>query len=239
MDVDARSRGAKVRCSIPVEAATQTSALGGITEVLVEPGVHQLWVTLGHEQTHRLDLQPLLDIETHRTLRLTTLFARVQVGPGGQHLIWPGGVQLDLPSLLEKPGAQLPARTLAVVPARHRYRPLLPYLLHQQPATYLRPTPIEPVTVQRLLRLRTSELDQVLRGVPVPAEPLLNRLYDLGVFLTSHFAEDHLYALMRRPWRYGEQQCPRQPLLHTMLGCLQNGRPDLIERPCMLIATGE
>ncbi len=73
-----------------------------------------------------------------------------------------------------------------------------------------------------------------------PCVPSLNiPEVQLGVFLTSHFAEDHLYALMRRPWRYGEQQCPRQPLLHTMLGCLQNGRPDLIERPCMLIATGE
>lgn len=210
-----------------------------IVEVLVEPGRHQLWVTFRNERTHRINLEPLLELEAYRTLRLNTLFAQVRVTPDGQHLVWPGGALLGSCSLLEPPTLQFPLRTIGIVPARHRYRPLLPYLLHQQPPTYLRPTPIEFVTVQRLLRLRTSELNQMLRGVPVPAELLLNRLYDLGVFLTSHFAEDHLYALMRRPWRYGEQQCPRQPLLHTMLGCLQNGRPDLIERPCMLIATGE
>lgn len=210
-----------------------------MTEVLVEPGSHQLWVTFNDGQTYRLDLQPLLAVDSHKILRLNTLFARAQVSPDGQHVLWPSGALLDLSSILKGGAGRLPVRTIAVVPARHRYRPLLPYLLHQQPPTYLRPTPIEFVTVQRLLRLRTSELNQMLRGVPVPEELLLNRLYDLGVFLTSHFAEEHLYALMRRPWRYGEQQCPRQPLLHTMLGCLQNGRPDLIERPCMLIATGE
>ncbi|WP_233218911.1 hypothetical protein [Deinococcus arcticus] len=114
----------------------------------------------------------------------------------------------------------------------------MPYLQFQQPHTYLRPAPIEPMEVQRVLNLRTSELNQILRGSNVPAEPLLNRLYDLGMFLTGHFAPEHLYALMRRPWRYGQQQHPHQPLLHTMLGCLQHGRPDLIERPCLLIATG-
>lgn len=208
-----------------------------ITEVLVEPGSHQLWVTLGGEQTHRIDLTPLLAIEKYRTLRLRTLFARVQVSSDGYRLLWPGGARLDIPSILR--AGPLPVRTLAVVPAQQRYRPLLPYLLHGQPHTYLRPLPIELAVVQRLLQLRPGELDQMLRHTLAPADVLLARLYDLGVFLTGHFAPQHLSALMRQPWRYGEQQCPGEPLLHTMLGCLQWGRPDLIERPCMLIATGE
>lgn len=219
--------------------APRLSAIQGITEVLVEPGRHQLWVTFDHQQTHRVDLTSATRKDTHRTLRLKSVFAGVQITPDGQHLCWPGGAQLDVPSLLQKPAAYLPVETLAIVPARHRFRPLLPYLLHQQPHTYLRPAPIQPLDVQRTLNLRSGELDQILRASTVPSEPLLNRLYDLGVFLTSHFGQEHLYALMRRPWRYGEQRYPGRRLLHTMLGCLQQGRPDLIERPCMLLATGE
>lgn len=208
-----------------------------ITEVLAEPGSYQLWVTIGSEQTHRIDLTFLLTVEMYRTLRLRTLFARVQVSAEGHQLLWPGGARLDIPSILQ--AGPLPVQTIAIVPAQQRYRPLLPYLLHGQPHTYLRPMPIESAVVQRLLQLRPGELDQILHRTPAPTEVLLARLYDLGVFLTGHFAPQHLTALMRQPWRYGEQRCPGEPLLHTMLGCLQWGRPDLIERPCMLIATGE
>ncbi|WP_180969936.1 DUF2442 domain-containing protein [Deinococcus planocerae] len=208
----------------PPQSRPDVPKPGPITEVLVEPGSHQLWVTLGGEQTHRIDLTPLLAVETYRTLRLRTLFARVQVSTNGHHLLWPGGARLDIASSLQ--AGPLPVRTLAVVPAQQRYRPL-------------RPLPIEPTVVQRLLQLRPGELDQILQRTPAPAEVLFARLYDLGVFLTGHFAPEHLAALMRQPWRYGEQRCPGEPLLHTMLGWLQWGRPDLIERPCMLIATGE
>ncbi|WP_161884312.1 DUF2442 domain-containing protein [Deinococcus alpinitundrae] len=210
-----------------------------LTEVLVEPGGYQLWASFSNHQTHRVDLRALLDLTPYQSLRLDTLFARVQVSADGSRLIWPGGACIAGPAFLQTGSDRLPIQTLAVVPALHRYRPLLPYLQYQQPHTYLRATPIEPVTVQRLLQLRTGELNQILRSVPVPPEPLLNRLYDLGTFLTGHFAHDHLSTLMRRPWRYAEQQYPHHSFLHTMVGCLQHGRPDLIERPCMLIATGE
>ncbi len=98
--------------------------------------------------------------------------------------------------------------------------------------------PIEREVIEQLLQLRRGESTAILESLPISTEILLNRLYDLAVFLTSHFDQPHIYALMRRPWRFGQQQCPSNPLLHTMLGCLQRGRPDLIERPCMLIATG-
>lgn len=207
-----------------------------ITEVLAEPGRAQVWVTFDGGFTHRLDLRPLLTLESHRSLRLESLFSQVKRSADGQALQWPGGAYLLISDLLDRED-RLP-RTMAIMPAAQRYRPLLPYLVHQLPGMYLRPAPIERLAVERTLQLRRGELTSILSALPVPPEVLLNRLYDLGAFLTGHFDQTHLYALMRRPWRYGQQQYPNQPLLHTMLGCLQRGRPDLIERPCMLISTG-
>lgn len=207
-----------------------------MTEVLVEPGCTQVWVTFNDGFTHRLDLRPLLTLESHQSPRLPALFAQVQLSADHQFLRWPGGAILDIAALLSS--GERPTCTLAVMPSTQRYRPLLPYLRYQFPPLYLRPAPIERSVVEQLLQLRGGESTAILESLPVSTEILLNRLYDLAVFLTSHFDQTHIYTLMRRPWRFGQQQCPSNPLLHTMLGCLQRGRPDLIERPCMLIATG-
>lgn len=212
---------------------------GPITEVLVEPGSRQLWITFNGAQTHRVDLTPLLEVETHRVLQLLPCFVQAQIDPDGQHIRWPGGAQLDIASIVRAPTGPLAVRPMAVVPSVHRFRPLLPYLLYSEPHTYMRPTPIEPVTVQQLLQLKNGELAQILRALPVADGVMLSRLYDLGMFLTGHFSGQHLYGLMRHPWRYSAQKHPGDPILRTMLSCLQHGRPDLIERPCMLIAAGE
>lgn len=219
----------------PAAIPTQTMPMS-ITEVLAEPGHVQVWVTFDDGFTHRLDLRPLLTLESHQSLRLESIFSRVKRSADHQSIQWPGGAHLPIRDLIG-PGER-PTRTLAVTPAGQRYRPLLPYLVHQFPHTYLRPAPIEAVVIERTLQLRRGELNGILSSLPVPPEILLSRLYDLGTFLTGHFDQTHLYALMRRPWRYGQQRAPHQPLLHTMIGCLQRGRPDLIERPCLIIATG-
>lgn len=211
---------------------------GMITEVLVEPGQHQLWVTFEMRETHRIDLRPLTLDDTHRTLTLGRLFERVKIGRSAQHLSWPGGACLDARSILDAPHGTLPIIRIAVLPSEQRYRPLLPFLLHQQPPSYLRPLPIEPVMVERLFQLKPGELGVMLQSVNAPHEVVLPRLHDLAIFLTEHFAPEHLYGLLHRPWRYGQQQCPNQTFMHTMLGCLLHGRPDLIERPCLLLMSG-
>jgi len=93
------------------------------------------------------------------------------------------------------------------------------------------PQPIERVVIERLLNLKPGELTTILQALQVPSEVQLARLYDLAVFLTEYFASEHLYGLMRRPWHYSQQQCPAQSFLHSILDCLQDGRPDLIEHP--------
>lgn len=209
-----------------------------ITEVLVEPGQFHLWVTISGTETHRVDLNPLLRTDTHQALNLRRLFTQVRIGYNARHLTWPGGYTLDAFSIYESPDGRLPVRPLVVLPAEQRFRPLFPYLRSQQPPVYLHPEPVQPGVVVQLLQLRPGELESMLQSLPVPTEVLLARVYDLALFLSSHFASEHLYALMRRPWRYAQQECAGQPLLDTMLGCLLHGRPDLIERPCQLIATG-
>lgn len=210
-----------------------------ITEVLVEPGQHELWVTFGMLETHRIDLRPLTLVETHRTLTLGRLFERVKIGRGARHLNWPGGACLDACSIQNAPHGTLPVGRVAVLPSEQRYRPLLPYLVHQQPPPYLRPLPIEPVTVERLLQLKPGELRVILQSINAPHEVVLPRLHDLAIFLAEHFALEHIYGLLHRPWRYGQQRCPDSTFMHTMLGCLLHGRPDLLERPFLLLMSGE
>lgn len=210
-----------------------------MTEVLMEPGSHRVWVTYADEQTHHVDLSSLVATETFRALRLPPLFAQVRLSADGRCLIWPGGARLDASSILLSPNGPLPVQLVAVVPAKNRYRPLLPFLQYQQVRSYLHPLPIAPSVVQRLFQLRAGELDQMLDSLAVPADVMINRLYDLATFLTLHFSSEHLSVLMRRPWRYAELAYPSQTFLHSMLGCLRHGRPDLVERPCLLLLTGE
>jgi len=211
-----------------------------ILEVCPEPGRTQLWLTFDDSLTRRVDLSGLLTLESHRALRLPAVFARASVRQGGTVLTWPGGAQLGADVVLQAPpDGTLPVTILALMPAAQRYRPLLPYLRHLKPALFVREAPIDASVVRNLLQLRGQDLEVALRHSGAPAEQTLNRLYDLALLLSSYFDAQNLPALLRRPWRYAEQQCPEQALLHTMLGCLQYGRPDLVERPCLLLATGE
>lgn len=208
-----------------------------ITEVLPEPGVPHVWVTFHDAQTHKIDLTPLLSLAPFHVLNLSRVLQRVAVSADHLHLHWPGGTQLDVTSIIKAPAGPVSVRTLAVMPAVQRYRPLLPYLNHL-PAVYLWPTPVEAVTVCQLLGLRNAELTSLLSATTVPAELVLSRLHDLAVFLEHLFSRAHVHSLVRRDWPYAVRQCPGQPMLHSLLGCLQHHRPDLIERPCMLLATG-
>jgi len=209
-----------------------------ITEALPEPGVFQVWVTFDDGMTHLLDLQGIIGLEEYRVLRLRKAFERVTVSRDGQRLEWPGGIGLSADDLLTAPGDRLHLIRIARLPSRQRFRPLLPFLKHLDMGIYLRPDPVQASTVLTLLRMKPTELDTALKQLRAPDELVLGRLCDLGVLLLEYFCGDDLSRLLRRPWRYSTEQCPGRPMLHTMLGCLMYGRPDLIERPCVLLATG-
>jgi len=209
-----------------------------IVEALSEPGVPQIWVTVDDGLTHHLSLKTLTDLEPFRVLRLRRAFDQINVSGDGQWLEWPGGVRIGVEDILNAPAGHLPLLPIARLPREQRYRPLLPFLKNLDMGIYLRPDPIQHSTVITLLRLKPPELETALKLTRAPTELVLGRLCDLGVFLIEYFCGDELSRLLRRPWRYSAEQCPGQPMLHTMLGCLMYGRPDLIERPCMLLATG-
>ena len=209
-----------------------------ITEVLAEPGVPHVWVTFTNAQSHRIDLTPLLKLAPFRVLNMPRVLQRVSVAPDRLHIHWPGGARVSVMSILQAPTTAVPVRPVAVVPADQRFRPLLPYLKHQVPALYLRPAPISPLDVCHLLGLRDAELTRLLSATAVPPNLVLNRVHDVAVFLEHIFSRVHVHSLVRRDWPYAIRHCPSEPLLHTLLGCLQHHRPDLIERPCMLLATG-
>lgn len=209
-----------------------------ITEALPEPGAPHVWVSFSNAQSHRIDLTPLLSLAPYQILSMPRVLQRVSLSGDQRHVCWPGGARIDVLSILLAPGGSIPIRPLAVTPATQRYRPLLPFLQHLQPAVYLRPAPIDPLAVQQSLGLSEAELNSLAGNTTVPRELVFNRLHDLGIFLESLFPRTHVHSLIRRDWSYAIRQCPGQPMLHTMLGCLQHHRPDLIERPCMLLATG-
>lgn len=209
-----------------------------ILEVLPERGRPQVWVTCTNDRTYRIDLTPLCRLESHLQLRLATVAEHVRVAASGQAICWPGGAELDVASVQRAPGAMHPVRLMGTMTPARRYRPLLPYLEALQPAIYLRPAPIDAQVISQMLSLKTGELDSAPRHYHAPAELVLNRIYDVALFLQEHFSRDHLNVLLRRPWPYAQRVCPGDPLLHTMLDCLRYGRPDLIERPCQLLAVG-
>lgn len=209
-----------------------------ITEVLPEPGSTHVWVTFDDQQTHRVDLEPLLSRDSHRLLHLPRVAAKVTIDPGGHALRWPGGATLQAESIQQAPLGPQRVLPVAVLPATQRFRPLLPYLLHLSPEIYLRPDPIEATVVSRLLGLHPDQLKQALRQLRAPPELALGRMHDVMTVLQEHFSREHCRALLRGPWRYGQIRMPGQPLFHSILGCLTYGRPDLIEQPCMLLLTG-
>lgn len=216
-------------------AATDPPSL---TEVLPEPGSRQLWVTFSDDSSRLVDLTPLLTTPPFQALKLTRLFDRARVDQEGRFILWPGGACLSAACLLQAPDGPLPVTLLARVPAAQRYRPLLPYLQHLDLPVYIRPSPIEATVIERLLHLKPGELGASLSRGAVPEAQMLGRLYDVVLFLGEHFGSDHLTALLRRPWRHSQLHCPGQPHLHTMLGCLLHGRPDLVEQPCRWLAIG-
>ena len=209
-----------------------------ITEVLPEPGSTQLWITFSDDRTHRLDLELLLRLPEYRALSLIRLFGRVQVSEDHLALEWPGGARIGTQAILASPRGPLPLMPVAVLPAAERYRPLLPYLRHLDLPIYLRPDPIEAHTVVKVLGLKPGELETACRNLRAPEALVYARLYDVGIFLEEHFLGADLSRLLRRAWRFGAEQSPGQPLLHTMLGCLMYGRPDLVERPLLTLLTG-
>lgn len=210
-----------------------------LTEVLPEPGSHQLWVTFSHHQTYLVDLTPLLTLPPFHALQLSRLFRRARVDPDGRHIVWPGGALLSANSILCPADLRTSSLVLlARVPEEQRYRPFLPYLQHLDLPIYMRSLPIEADVVERLLQLKAGELKASLVNSRVPESQEFARLYDVAVFLGEHFGSDHLAALLRRPWRYSQLRCPGQRHLDTMLGCLLHGRPDLVEQPCRWISTG-
>lgn len=209
-----------------------------ITEALPEPGSTHFWVTFDDQQTHRIDLEPLISQDSHRLLRLPRAAARVTVDPGGQALRWPGGASLLAESIQQAPHGPQPVLPVAILPATQRFRPLLPYLRHLMPGPYLHPDPIEARVVSRLLGLNLEQLNQALRHVPAPPVVALGRLHDIMTVLNEYFSSEHSRGLLRHPWTYGQNRMPGQPLFHSMLGCMTYGRPDLVEQPCMLLMTG-
>lgn len=215
-----------------------TGTFTTITEVLPEPGSTQLWVTFSDDRTHRIELELLLRLPEYRALALNRLFGRVKVSTGGGALEWPGGAQVTVQAILTAPAWPLPLLPVAMLAAAERYRPLLPYLRHLDLPVYLHPDPIGADKVTKVLGLRTGELETACRNLRAPEGQVYGRLYDTGIFLQEHFSRDHLSGLLRHSWRFGLEQAPGQPLLHTMLGCLTYGRPDLVERMCVVLATG-
>ena len=209
-----------------------------ITEVLPEPGSTQLWVTFSDDRTHRLDLELLLRLPEYRALGLNRLFGRVKVSADRLALEWPGGARIGLQAILAAPVGPLPLLPVAVLPASERYRPLLPYLRHLDLPIYLHPDPIEAGTVIKVLGLKPGELETARGNLRAPPTQAYARLYDAGVFLEEHFLGADLSRLLRRSWRFGAEQSPGQPQLHTVLGCLMYGRPDLVERVGLTLLTG-
>lgn len=132
------------------------------------------------------------------------------------------------------PTGDLLVTTLAVMPVAYQFRRLLPYLLQR------RPHPQPQFTGGRAAATAADDdVHQMPRALPVMRRVMLDRLYDLAGHLTGHFLLNHLHALMRRSGAKGKKSAvPGNTLPHFMLGFLLCGHPDLTERPCKLITTG-
>lgn len=191
-----------------------------ITEVLLEPGSAQLWVSTG-DHTARLDLTPLLAAEPTHLLRLPRIWRRVAVTPEGNGLQWPG---------LTLGWNALRPLTVDRMPAAERYRPLLPYLRAHEPALHA-PAPVSPLRVERLLSLRPTQLSRAAQTLMVPAPLAEQRLYDIGVLLTEAVGTTAVLPLLRRPWPVARRL--NNSRLQSVEDCLVGGRPDLVERALM------
>lgn len=192
-----------------------------LTEVLIEPGQPQLWVTLGGGCTHLLDLTPLLASPRGETLRLSGNRQAVSLSPDGTGLRWPG---------LTLPWVALEPLSLHQLPAVERYRPLLPYLRAHEP--WLGSTaPLTSARLQQLLSLRPQQLVQAAQSLGVSDVLAQQRLYDIGTLLAEYVGYGAMLNFLRRPWPPARRL--GSPLFHSAQDCLLGGRPDLVER-CLM-----
>ena len=206
-----------------------------ITEVL--PDVHhRLWVTSGDRTLH-MELNPGAGPEAMLSLTLRGVFARVAITDDGLALRWPGGFTLALFALQSRQEAPW-LTSFSEVPTQDRYRPLLPLLRHGTPGLYLRDQP-ERHHVMQAFGLKPGELDRILRAYPVPEDVMLHRLNDIALVLRHHVFQDLPPVLLRRPWPYAEHRHPQELPLHTLQGCLERGRLDLIEDPLWALVRAE
>lgn len=189
-----------------------------LTEVLLEPGRPQLWVTLEGKTTHLLDLTALLETERGSVLRLPRAWRAVKLTPEKDGLRWPG---------LTLPRAELVPLTQYVVPVSERYRPLLPHLRCHEPPLYTVP-PADAGRLQALLGLKAQEVHQASRALCVPESLAQQRLYDIGILLRHYTSPNAALEILRRPWPIAVRL--DSPLMSTMQGCLLHGRPDVVER---------
>lgn len=209
-----------------------------VVEALPE-GSDRVWVTLNDGITRLVSLQPLLERETHRALRLDRLARRPAVAPDGTYVLWPGGAHLDALSIHRAPNGPLPVTLLAVVPATRRYRPLAALLTHLDPPPVDPSRPQDAATACRLLGLQPAELASLLPFYnPAPADLVAARLTDLGRLLTHLLPDANAHALLRCPWPHAIHTYPGRRLLHTALGCLRSGRADLVEAPLVTLILG-
>jgi hypothetical protein len=127
---------------------------------------------------------------------------------------------------------------LAQVPVQDRYRPLLPLLRFSTPGLYLRER-VERHHIMQAYTMKPSVLDSSIRAYPVPEELMMHRLNDIALVLRHHLYGELPAALLRRPWAYSEYRHPHEAALHTIQGCLERGRLDLIEDPLWALARAE
>ena len=208
-----------------------------ITEVLPEAD-DRIWVTLSDDQTRLIGLSPLMDLPTYRALRLNRLIRCPRISADRRHVIWSGGVCLDIHSIESAPNGAQPLELLALLPSAHRFRPLAAVLQHSEPHVYGYPDVRPAHIVASLLSMKPQELTEVLAShQPAPPELSLARLSDLALFLSAWFPDAAIPALLRRPWPYSTRRYPYSCLLDTATGCLLHGRIDLVETPLLLLAT--
>lgn len=206
-----------------------------VVEVLPEPGRAEIVVTFEDDQAYQVRYAALLGEERYAPLNLK----RVRAAPttDGTRILWPGGVSVDAVSVREAPHGPVPLDVVRVTPAARRWRPLYPWLaLNDPPASQRCKAAQDAPCVARLLGLRVEELTLALHAYP-PPEVALPRLHDLGCALAELFGSSAT-TVLRRPWPPARAVRASDPLV-SMLDAIKAGRPDLVERPLLRIATGD
>jgi hypothetical protein len=204
-----------------------------IVEVLPE-GDDRAWITLNDGMTRLVGFQTLMAQPTHQNLRLRRLIRCPRVSPTGTHVVWPGGLLVDVHSIQQAPHGPLPLELHALVSAAQRYRPLAALLRTCDPPVpdYLDVRPVHVVASR--LALKAGEMDIILAGHhPAEPEQVVSRLSDLALLLSGLVPQGMVGSLLRRSWPYARRRSPRNPSLDTALECLCAGRTDLVEAPLL------